>query len=396
MNIKVQYSFVGFDELTHFTERQFTYLLSRLRSGAESDSYAFGSCNPDADSWVLNWIEWYLDETGLPDPEKQGKIRYYIVIDEKPVFRNSAEEIIADFPDACKVWNPIDKEYITVQPKSFTFIAGTIFDNPILIKKNPKYLAELNSLPRVERSRLLEGNWYARAEGSNYWGRDWVENVTYPICKTSKCRAWDKGASIPSEKNRYVDPTASIRMEKDENGIYYIIADFIPSAKDEKSDIYGKFCRLAGERDALIKDQAEADGDEVPIILPKDVGQAGIVEFQESAKKLLSEGYIVKADAMPTNKSKLTKFSPFAAACQAGLVRIVEESFPNKATLDAFYKELESFDGERSTAHRKDDWPDACATAFNYLCKERVIKIVPRNQSTDPTLAKNVLDNMNN
>lgn len=369
----LQYSAVFFDELTHFTERQFTYLLSRLRSEADSDSYCFASCNPDADSWVLKWIEWWLDKDGYPDKDKQGVVRYYIVIDEKPVFRDTPEQLVEDFPDLCRVWNPIDEVYVDVPPKSITFVSGTIFDNPILIKKNPKYLAELNALPKVEKARLLHGNWYARAEGSAYWSRNWVKNVDQLPAKVSKCRGIDKGASIPSDKNRYPDPTASIGMAKDKNGIYYIYGDYISTAKDKGSEIYGRYCRLAGERDQLILDQAEVDGTDTTIVLPRDPAQAGLIEFQESAKKLIQEGFVVKADPTPSNKSKLTKFSPFAAACQAGLVRIVESSFPNKATLDHFYSELEAFDGERSTAHRKDDLPDACATAFNYLCKERVI-----------------------
>lgn len=110
-----------------------------------------------------------------------------------------------------------------------------------------------------------------------------------------------------------------------------------------------------GERDQLIEQQAHVDGAEVTIVLPKDPSGAGVVEYQESAKKLISKGFSVKPDAMANNKSKLTKFSPFSSACQNGFVYIVEDSFPNQATLEHFYKELEIFNGERSTATVKDD-----------------------------------------
>ena len=49
---------------------------------------------------------------------------------------------------------------------------------------------------------------------------------------------------------------------------------------------------------------------------------------------------------MPSNKAKLKRFEPFAVAAQNGLVKIVESDFPNQETLNAFYKELEAFDGE--------------------------------------------------
>lgn len=97
------------------------------------------------------------------------------------------------------------------------------------------------------------------------------------------------------------------------------------------------------------------------------------MEFTQSSKVLIEEGFVVKKDVIPTTRSKLNRFTPFAAACENGHVYIIESSFPDKKTLEAFYKELESFDGERSSSSRKDDWADATATAFNYLARERVL-----------------------
>lgn len=390
----LQYSAVYFDELTHFTETQFTYLLSRLRSDAKSKSYCMASCNPDNASWVLNWIEWWLDKEGYPDPDKKGKLRYYVVVDDKPVFANTKEELKEKFPDQCRVWNPIDEEYVEIEPKSITFIGGTIFDNPILIKKNPNYLATLKSLPRVERARLLDGNWYVKPEGSGHFERSWLEEVETVPVKSVSCRAWDKAGSIPSETYRHPDFTASIKMSKDKEGIIYISGDYDANAKDQGSDIVGKFRRRAGDREKLIKQQAELDGKECTVILAKDAGQAGQTEFLESAKALMQEGHIVKADPMANNKSKVVKFSPFAAAAQNGLVKIVPSSFPNKATYEAYLTELESFTGERSTATIKDDWVDCTASGFNYIVSARVYKCVVRNQNQSETHAKKVIDEL--
>lgn len=392
----LQYSCVMFDELTHYSETQFTYLLSRLRSDADSKSYCMASCNPDSESWVLKWIEWWLDSEGYPDPEKKGKLRYYIVVDDQPIFGDSPEDLMERYPDQCKVYNPIDDCYVQVTPKSLTFVGGTIFDNPILIKKNPAYLAELNSLPRIEKARLLDGNWFVKPEGSGFFKREWLEEVDSIPDKTICCRAWDKAGSIPSETYRYPDYTASIKIHKDKDGIMYIVGDYDPNAKDKGEDIVGRFRRRAGDRENLIKDQAELDGTDCIIILAKDSGQAGQTEFLESAKRLMAEGFVVKADPMANNKTKVTKFTPFSAAAQNGLVKIVPSTFPNKATLNHFFKELENFDGERSTATKKDDLVDCTASAYNYMCSARVYRCVPRNQQRSETLAKEVLDNINN
>ena len=48
-----------FDELTHFSEKQFFYMLSRNRSTCGVRPYVRCSCNPDADSWVANFIQWW-------------------------------------------------------------------------------------------------------------------------------------------------------------------------------------------------------------------------------------------------------------------------------------------------------------------------------------------------
>ena len=135
----------------------------------------------------------------------------------------------------------------------------------------------------------------------------------------------------------------------------------------------GRFRKKPADRDRIIEEQAEWDGSDCKVILPIDVGSAGKTEYQSSARKLIVKGFTVKADPMPTNKSKVTKYSPFSSACGAGLVYIVESSFPDKQTLEMFYKENEAFSEERSTRQRKDDWADTLATAFNYLSKEEVI-----------------------
>ena len=47
-----QIPLICFDELTHFTETQFWYMLSRNRSMCGVKPYIRATCNPDADSWV--------------------------------------------------------------------------------------------------------------------------------------------------------------------------------------------------------------------------------------------------------------------------------------------------------------------------------------------------------
>lgn len=375
----LQYTDVYFDEGTHFTSVQVRYLMSRLRSDADVASSMFISCNPDPDSFLADWIDWWLDDKGFPDPEKSGIVRYYIDYENKLIFADTEQELKDNYPEVLYVKNPNTGELVYAPPKTMTFIGGTIFDNPALIEKNPGYLTELNSLGKVQKARLLYGNWYERAEGSSHFQRDWLENVNCLPTGVTRCRAWDKAASQPSELDMWPDYTAGIGMAKDKDGFFYIYGDYINSNFDrfEKSDkrVDGKFRERSGPRDTIIKDQALADGKPTTVVMSQDPGGAGKTEFQESAKKLIIEGIRVKKDPRPTQEGKLTRFLPFSSACEHGLVRIVESSF-SKATLEIFYKELEAFDGQRSSKIRKDDWPDCTASAFNYLCTEAVIPVI--------------------
>lgn len=372
-----QYSMIGFDELTHFEIEQFLYLNGRLRSES-AVSFMLCTCNPDAGSWVLKWVLPYIDEAGYPKEDMCGKILYFIIDKDEPVFGETPEELKEKYPELCTQYNPNTGEIVEIEPQTFSFIGGTIFDNPALIRLNPRYLASLKAQTATNRARLLDGCWYAREKASSFFQREWLNKIDYKDVPSNMryIRAWDKAASIPTEKYRYPDYTASIKMGKDTNGNIYIFGDYDLDAHDEESKIVGRFRRLPGDRDRMILNQCKVDGNDVVVVLPKDPSGSGIIEYQESAKKLISEGFIVKPDAMASNKKKLKKFEPFSSACQNGFVYIVEDSFPNKETLDHFYKELEVFNGERSTATIKDDLPDACASAFNTIQKEQVYNAV--------------------
>lgn len=400
----LQYSMVGFDEIDHFSKEQVTFLMTCLRSKAKMDSYMVGTCNPNPDSWVLDIIEWYLDDRGFPVEEKCGVIRYFVVLDGDFVFADS-EEWFKEHPEerirnSVFVTNPVSGETTYIRPKTFTFINGNVFDNPALIELNPAYVSELQNLPDHERDRQLWGNWYARPTGANFFQRDWLNEVEAEEIPwlSNHCRAWDKAATQPNDNNKSPDYTACSPRFYMREGLYYMVWDMHDSIKDEKDndkDVNGKFRKRSGARDLLIKRQAQHDGEDCHVIFPVDAGAAGKTEFESSAKQLIQEGFVVKSDPMPTNKSKIVRFQPFASACQNGLVHVLRSSFPNKATYDAFMKELESFDGEPSTSAKKDDWADATASAFNYISRMKTIKDFPMPKSGgSPTLLQQFKSNI--
>lgn len=280
-----QYSMVGFDELTHFTQYEMLYLLGRMRSESET-SFMLCTCNPDADSWVLKWVLPYLDEAGYPREDMCGKQLYFLIVQDEPVFAETAEELKEKYPENCFMQNPNTGETVVIEPQTFVFIGGTIFDNPELIRLNPKYLASLKAQTAVKRAQLLDGCWFARAQEESFFNREWLHVIKFKDLPNNLkyMRAWDKAVSVPTESYRYPDYTTSVKMAKDSDGNYYIFGDYDYDAHDEGSKIFGRFRRLPGDRDNLILNQCKIDGDEVTVVLPKDPSGAGLIEYTESAK----------------------------------------------------------------------------------------------------------------
>lgn len=157
-----QIALIAFDELTHFSETQFWYMVSRNRSMSGVRPYIRATCNPDSDSWVASFIGWWIDqETGLPIPERAGVLRWFMRINNTLFWADSADELQKRFPEGT--------------PKSLTFIPAKLSDNAALMAADPGYLANLMALPQVERERLLGGNWKIRAIAGSYFKRAWFK-----------------------------------------------------------------------------------------------------------------------------------------------------------------------------------------------------------------------------
>jgi hypothetical protein len=183
-----QIPFIGFDELTHFTKKMFFYMLSRNRSTCGIKPYIRATCNPDPDSWVAEFISWWIDqETGYPIPSRNGVLRYFIQDSDKIIWGDSKQDVVSRCPHIFTL-----PEFKDVNPddlvKSVTFIAGSIYGNKKLLDVNPAYLGNLLSLDENEQLRLLKGNWKIRQDGSALYDFTAINNLFSNFIKTSDDR----------------------------------------------------------------------------------------------------------------------------------------------------------------------------------------------------------------
>lgn len=335
-----QIPLICFDELTHFSEIQFWYMLSRNRSMCGVRPYVRATCNPDVDSWVANFIAWWIDQnTGLPIPERAGVVRWMVRIGDKIAWADSPQELAHHtMPDE-------NGDMVPIPPKSVTFIAASVTDNKALMAADPAYIANLMALPTVERERLMGGNWKIRPSAGLYFQRAWCEVIDVLPLNVYWCRGWDLAATIKTENND-PDSTSSTKIGVvDVGGVpKYIVAH---NTNDQKSP--------AGVRE-LIQSTAEDDnrnGEDVMISIPQDPGQAGKAQKESMAAQMT--GYNVRFSL--ESGDKVTRFSPFSAQAQAGNVMILRGSWN-----DSWFNSLEGFP---EAAH--DDDPDSTARAFNAL-----------------------------
>lgn len=124
------YDFIGFDEITHFTWVQYSYMFSRNRpTGPGTRVYIRATGNPGGVGHG-----WVKDRFIIPC--KGGNIKWELIEVTNP-----------DTGEKIKMW------------KSRTFIASSVFDNKKLLENDPNYLASLAMLPDKERNALLYGDW---------------------------------------------------------------------------------------------------------------------------------------------------------------------------------------------------------------------------------------------
>jgi Terminase large subunit, T4likevirus-type, N-terminal len=187
------------------------------RPGISGNQYYIrATCNPDADSWVADFLAWWIDqETGLPIPERAGVLRYYVRVSEKIVWADRPEDLMLHVLGPEALPPGVDPP----RPISVTFIPASIFDNPALLRVNPEYFAWLLSLPLLERERLLGGNWKIRPTAGLCFKREWCAVADEVPADLDVVRYWDLAAT---EKTEFNDPdwTVGIKLGRGQNGGY--------------------------------------------------------------------------------------------------------------------------------------------------------------------------------
>jgi predicted phage terminase large subunit-like protein len=334
---------VCFDELTHFTEKQYKAICARVRSAnPKLPTLIRSTTNPGGDGheWVFKhwgaWLDPEFKAPGLPTrkgpdgkklpPALPGEVWWVRTLDD------SSEAYFREEPN----FGP------GVAPAlSRTFIPAKLEDNPHLLDNDPAYVAQLNALDPVRRAQLRNGDWLIRPGAGRYFKRTWVDFVDQaPANPLRRVRAWDLAGTEKKDSKSDPDWTVGVLMSLGRDGRIYV------------EDVV-RFRGNPGEVTRQIKATAELDTQGITIVLPQDPGQAG--KFQANSFRQELRGWIVKA--RPVSGDKVTRFGPFSTQAEGQLVSLVRGKWNAP-----YCEELEGFP---DVAH--DDQVDATSDAFKFV-----------------------------
>jgi len=168
-----QYDRMYFDELTHFSEYSYTYLMSRCRTTKTTiKAQVKSATNPG--NIGHQWVKKRFVDAGEPNTVVEHE-------DEKT-----------------------GSKYTTM------FIPAKLYDNDHLVKADPGYISRLLKLPDSERKALLDGDWYS-FEGQYFPEWDYDIHVVTPFAippHWGRIRCLDWG---------YTNPTAVLWIAFDPN-----------------------------------------------------------------------------------------------------------------------------------------------------------------------------------
>lgn len=185
------------------------------------------------------------------------------------------------------------------------FVKSRLEHNPYLDR--PSYEAQLNRLDPVTRAQLLHGDWDVRPAGNLFkpeWFADKVDDYCPPLART--VRYWDLAAT---EEGAGKDPdyTAGVKTGKTPAG-EFVVCDAI------------EFRESPANTEKRVKLAAQVDGPGVEVFIEQEPGASGKSMIAHYQRDVLP-GFAVYG--VRSTGDKLTRFRPFSAACQNGLVRLL-------------------------------------------------------------------------
>ena len=222
-----EFNYIGIDECTHISPRNYTYMFSRLRKTTDMNvpSRFRATCNPGG-----RYGDWYYER----------------------FFLNRGNRV---------------------------FIPAGIYDNPHV--DTDDYIESLQELDPVTREQLLNGNWDIHEAGEMF-SREWLTEIDESDIPDNikLVRCWDTASTDTKgikgrRKNIDPDYTASVKMGY-KAGIYYVL------------DVTRDRCKPM-ETERLVQLNADNDGRRCDIRMEQEPGSSGEMVIDHYKRNVVPE-----------------------------------------------------------------------------------------------------------
>jgi predicted phage terminase large subunit-like protein len=326
-----EYQFVGFDELTQFTEKQFRFLFSRMRKPKPPEQWP-------ADVWAKLGPR----QQDLVTQLSQVPIRMRVASNPG----GPGHEWVKQYFGIYSPEEDLDPRRLCERPEwvaehNRVFLPAKVRDNPGL--NIDQYIKQLNYLDPTTLAQYLNGDWDAKEPGE-FFRRDWFPIVDVSPDITRSVRYWDLAATEPSQRNSDPDWTVGLKMGLKSDGTWIVL--------DVKR---GRWRSEAVEK--VIQATAAYDGIGTQVGMEQEPGASGKALISHYQRNVLAQfsfrGY-------PPADSKQIRARPVASKCEAGLVSLLRGPW-----IMQFLDECEAFPPEKDGGH--DDQVDTLSGAFSLL-----------------------------
>ena len=292
-----QYDYIYFDEMNGFTWDCFTAIYSRNRGTAAWTGKVRGTTNPDKNSWLRIFLDWYIGPDGIIRDDRNGVVRYFYINGETVndvVWGDSKEEVY----QKCKIG--IDRVLSKINGKtgkstyqdlikSFTFYLGRISENKAMMGDNKGYVGSVALTGGRSAQQLLEGNWNVSPD----------IDLDAPIQPHVAAAVFDNDPCINNDKWITVD----LADVGDDNTIiliwngfhvidYFILSKSVPALNAQKILQYADLHNIADSHIIYDATRALYINDYIPEAVPYISGKSPRGRYSRMASRLKDECYL--------------------------------------------------------------------------------------------------------
>lgn len=308
-----RFHYIAFDELTQFSETQYSFLFSRLRRPAASP---------------------------------RGRAPDGVGAADIPLRMRSA----SNPGGAGHAWVKRRLVNRDTRHKGAAFVPAKLIENPHLDVVS--YAESLDHVGPIEKERLLKGDWDVIEEGTLFRATLWMSGQYLDARPevVRMVRHWDLAASEPSPN--YPDPDWTVGT----------LLGMLESGRCVVLDVK-RFRHDPGKVEEMIKAVAAADeagGQRVIIGIEQEPGSAGKGQAEHYRLRVL-RGYIVMDEKVTGDKA--TRAVAVASAMSKHDVFAVRGAW-----LPEWLEELDGFDGKEASG-KHDDQVDSLSGAYTLLMK---------------------------